>query len=84
MSAPVEEVTFGVHVVTETDPRTFALKVGEAIGECSGGPSGPRPHVAISHTATDDGFNYLAIITGEKPNGEVNVIDRLNTPTTVS
>jgi hypothetical protein len=71
-----DEVVQGVEVVTSDDLEDFSVRLGEAVGKWSG-PLGTPPSVAFSHTATEDGFNYAAIVIGRGSGGprETRVIE---------
>jgi hypothetical protein len=49
------------HVVQGDDLEDFALRLGEAVSQCS--LDGP-PVVAFSHAPTEGGFNYAAVVVG--------------------
>ena len=58
-----EPVHLGVHLVQDDDLEAFAYKVQEAVMATS---ADGLPDIAISHAPTVDGFNYLAVVTGQQ------------------
>jgi hypothetical protein len=60
------EMERGVQVIDSNDLEDFALRMGEAIATWTN-PGGHPPTVVFSHTATQDGFNYVGIVSGNGP-----------------
>ncbi len=51
---------FPVQFVHDTDLERFSEKLAEAIAEYSAASGEPR--ITFSHAATDDGFDYVALL----------------------